>query len=89
MPLELDHTFSASGVAFRHSVCTLDWRDIDPKPSVIRSVLGVAIDLLLDPLDCGPVGCCWSEEMVRHVFLYHSLLMSAVLGLARPEAPLR
>jgi hypothetical protein len=54
MPLaELDLIFSASGVALRHRMCPLDWRDIDPEPSVIGSVLGVAIDLLLDPRDRG------------------------------------
>ena len=43
---QLDRTFSASGVAFRHTIYPLDWRDVDLEPSVIRSVLGVAIDLL-------------------------------------------
>jgi hypothetical protein len=29
----------------------LNWRDIDPKPRIIRLVLGVRVDLSLDPLN--------------------------------------
>lgn len=76
---QLDPTFSVFGVTFRHPICTLDWRDTDPEPSVIRSVLGVAIDLLLDPLDRRLIGCCWvsresnTVDNISHTVDVHSV----------------
>lgn len=52
--LLVDVPFPARGV-------NLDGRDIDPEPSIVRPVLSITIDLLLDPLNRRLVRCWVSQ----------------------------
>jgi hypothetical protein len=78
-----------------HKGICLDSDNVDPEASVVSLVLGVAVNLALDPMNRIPIRCRETyisncaidgrgKQSIRNL-----LLISGVLGLARPEAPLR